>query len=54
MVTIGSIRLTVRLVRWLIKWLRERKTRKGATTLGAQEQRAQEQTILGQSMGYWL
>ncbi len=34
MVTIGSVRLTVRLFRWLIKWLRERKKRKGATPEG--------------------
>jgi len=31
MVTLGSIRLAVRLVRWLVKWLRERKKRKEAT-----------------------
>lgn len=29
MVTLGSIRLVLRLVRWLVKWLRERKKRKG-------------------------
>ncbi len=28
---VDSIRLTLRLVRWLVKWLRERKKRKGAT-----------------------
>jgi len=36
MVTLGSIRLTVRLVKWLIKWLRENKKRKGGITWGVQ------------------
>ena len=31
MVTLGSVRLTLRLFKWLAKWLREREKRKGAT-----------------------
>ena len=40
MVTLGSIRLTLRSFKWLVKWLRERKKRNGATPQG-QEKREQ-------------